>query len=155
MRDERSNYGGWNMPFGPMAGPMQQWMCAVQAWTNAMSMFIPGAQQMFMGAGFPAAAPPVTVDVILQRPAEVATGVNLIPGAECMSLSVGTLTGQGAYPPLLDGVSISTGQGVVSISVPVGVEQPAGNYTGEIKSGDGRTAGNLTVVITELVRDRK
>lgn len=157
MRDERSNYGGWNNSWGPMGAPMQQWICALQAWTNAWSAFMPGGwpQQMWTGAGFPAVAPPVSVDLALQRAAEVTTGVNLIPGAECMSLSVGSLTGEGPNPPLLEGVSISTGQGMVRIYVPVGVEQRAGNYSGEIKSGDGRTAGNLTVVIAELAQKRK
>jgi hypothetical protein len=154
MRDERSNFSGWNSPWGQMGAPMQQWICALQAWTNAWSAFMPGGWTQPMGAGCTAAAPPVSVRVSSHSPAEVTTVVDLIPGAECIPLTVDTLTGEGNTPPHLKDVSITSEQGCVRIHVPIPEYYVKGKYIGEIKSG-GRTAGHLTVVIADPPRESK
>lgn len=155
MRDDKTNYTNWANAWGPMAMPMQQWMAAMRAMTDAWSAFIPGGwpQQMWnMGTGgFPAAAstPALSVHVASHRPTGVTASVELNPGCENTMLTVGWLAGDGSNPPL-KGVTIGRDPGSLRIYVPVAASQPAGSYHGEIRGADGRCAGKLSVVITEL-----
>jgi hypothetical protein len=154
MGDEKPNYSSWGNPWGPMAMPMQQWMSAMRAVTEAWSSMMPGGfpQQMWnAGCAEPtaSAAPAVSVRVLSHRRAGVTTKVHLHPGTECEGLTVGTLVSEGSDVPL-DSVSIDVKHGVLQIKVVVMPEQPFGHYIGPIVTADGRTAGGLSVSLTEL-----
>ena len=152
MHSNRTSQNSWTNPWGPMALPMQQWMTVMRAWADAWSAFVPGGwpQQMWNMASpecAPAAAGPViSVQVSSQRPTEVTATLN--PGAEFCLLTVDSLKAE-ASKPALPGISISSAPGSVRIGVPVSEDQPAGKYSGDIKA-DGKTVGNLSVVITDL-----
>lgn len=152
MHNDRRNYGSGTNPWGPMAAPMQQWASVMCAWANAWTTMMPGgfAQEMWgpwwPGGGMPrAASAPVSVQVTSQRPVEVTTVLS--PGDEFLKLGIEPLEGSAGKPPL-KGVSITSGHGSVRVHVEVTAQQPAGIYCGDIKA-DGRTAGTLTVVISE------
>ncbi|HKD06497.1 MAG TPA: hypothetical protein VKB79_11400 [Bryobacteraceae bacterium] len=157
MRDDTRGYTGWNNAWNPMANPMQQWASMMRAWAEAWSAFAPGGwpQQMWNAAwpayGMPG-PPSVSVQVCSHRRAEITTRANLMPGAECSSLTVCALAAEGSKAQL-KGVSISGAPGAVRIVVPVPAEQPSGAYCGEIRTADGRGVGNLTVTIADLPRD--
>jgi hypothetical protein len=164
MNGNRPNNGGWQGAWGPMPAAMEQWVTAVKAWTDMLSAFVPGGwpgagpggwqQPWNMGGmaapwstpgaaqpGTPypgAAAPPVSVRVSSQRPAEVTA--SLLPGAEAMPLA--------AQVPNLKGISISCDGGKVCVHLQVAADQPAGVYPGKIKA-HGRDVGDLTVTISE------
>jgi len=158
MQDDRSNYSNWMNQWGPMAAPMQTWMMAMKAWTDAWGAMMPGMwpQTGYGGttgygspAGTACASPAVSVHVSSHRPAEVTASVDLYPGADCCKLTVGSLLAQGSNL-VLAGVSIGLSQGMLRIGVPVAADQPDGNYCGEIKGADGRCAGHLKVLIKGL-----
>jgi hypothetical protein len=154
MGDDKPNYSSWSNPWGPMAMPMQQWIAAMRAATEAWSAFMPGAFPQGMwnaGCAEPAAsgAPAVSVRVLSHRPAIVTTKLHLNPGAECAVLSIGSLTDEDSGVPL-DGVSIGVVHGMLQIKVLVMPEQPLGRYHGEIVTADGRIAGGLSVSLAKL-----
>lgn len=169
MPDDKTQYGNLFNPWGPMmTGPMQMWMSTMQAWANAWSAFVPGGfpQQMWnMPASSAGPAAPVSVTVSTQRPAEITTTTSLNPGAEYSLLKVDSLSCEAPQPSTqahgksahgvassIQGIAISSGPGGVRIAVSVSADQPAGKYSGAIKAADGRIAGNLTVVITDLAQ---
>lgn len=156
MPDDNQNYGGWNNPWGPMAAPFQQWMYAMQAWMNAWSGFVPGGwpQQMwgtFPGFGGATAPVPVCVEVTAYKPVSVSASVSLSPGAECMNLTLGPVTGE---PPAgtLNEVALAIRQGTVVVVVTVEASQAAGKYHGDI-SAQGRCVGALNIVIADPPRN--
>src|SRR4051794_20240710 len=92
MQDDKSNYSNWTNQWGPMAAPMQTWMMAMKAWTDAWGAMMPGMwpQTGYGGttgygspAGTACASPAVSVQVSSHRPAEVTAAVELDPGADC------------------------------------------------------------------------
>jgi hypothetical protein len=157
MPDDRPNFNtNWTNQWGPMSAPMQQWMTARRACTDAWFAMVPGWQQQAANMGWPgfppaAAAPAISVQVSSHRPAEVTASISLSPGAESSMLTVGWLKGDGSNAHLKD-VSIGCGPGSLRIGVPVPADQPSGRYCGEIKSADGRICGQLSVVIADLRR---
>jgi hypothetical protein len=166
MQNDRPSNTSWSNPWAPMWMPMQQWMNAMQAWAQAWSSMVPGGMGMGMGMGqqpynmpwpFPSqpqATPAVCVHVVAHRVAEVAATVNLCPGAECGALTVGPLNGEGRSHPL-KGVTIGGSMGSVHLNVPVPSDQASGRYCGEVRSADGRLAGSVTVVISDLSGHRE
>lgn len=158
MRDDTRGYTGWSNPWNPMPNPMQQWATMMRAWADAWLAFVPGSssqqmwpQQMWNAwPGFaPAATPGVSVQVCSHRRAEITTNLNIMPGAECSTLTVGSLACEGSKASL-KGVSVSGSPGAVRIVVTVPAEQPSGVYCGHIKTADGRPVGNLTVTVADL-----
>jgi len=162
MRDENPNFSSWTNPWGSMAAPMQMWVSGMRAWAEMWAPFLPGgaSQQMWnMGGwpGFPTGAsqvPALSIQVVSHRAAGVTASVHLLPGFECAPLMVGPLAGEGSEPPL-NRVSIDTAPGALRIHVPVPADQPVGTYHGSLTTADGRVAGRLTVVISDVSSARQ
>jgi hypothetical protein len=140
-------------PWGPFGAPLEMWMGAVRAWTEAWSAFMPGmTQNAFNPAammGFPpcppAAAPTVSIYVSSERPTEVTASMS--PCTDLNALETSDLTSDTASQQM-KGISISGGLGnTVRINVPVTADQPPGTYRGRI-SCRGLNVGSVTVVIT-------
>lgn len=160
MKDDRQNSGNWSTMFGPMGPLMAPWMQMMQAWTTAMSSFVPGAAPQAAwnpytwggAAGGPhppgaATSPTVSVQLSSHRPAEVTFGV--APGADAMTLAADPLgidDGSGA-PPLV-AVAITCTPGHVRVSVTVPNDQPPGRYSGAIRDAAGMQVGDLTVDVS-------
>ncbi|HLY16919.1 MAG TPA: hypothetical protein VKR61_06825 [Bryobacteraceae bacterium] len=150
MSNERSNYGNWYNPWGPMTPVMDQWSAAMKFWMDAVSSFMPGgrgawpAAWMAGAAGFPGAAPApeFSVEVASRRPTEVI--VQIKPGAGAMELKADSFE-----PLLLDSVALNRQQGRLQVRVRVADAQAAGRYHGVIRAADGSIAGEVTVVIAE------
>lgn len=150
MSNQRSNYGNWNNPWGPMTPLMDQWSAAMKFWMDAWSSFMPGGRGAWPPAsmpgagGFPgtATAPEFSVEVASKRPTEVI--VQIKPGAGAMELKAGSFE-----PALLDSVVLNRDKGRLQVRVTVQDAQPAGRYCGVIRGADGSIAGEVTVVIAE------
>jgi hypothetical protein len=167
MSDDRQNFGGWSTAWGPMSPFLVPWTNAIRMWTDALTMFVPGAggpQQTWnpaAGAYTPpgtaggaaavagaAPAPRVSVRVSSQSPAEVT--LNVAPNADRMKLVAGPLqkidAPSDALP--LTGVSITCEPGHVRVSVTVITDQPPGRYSGLVMNTTGNeVVGSLTVEI--------
>jgi len=164
MSDDRQNFGGWSTAWGPMSPFVLPWMNAMRMWTDALTMFAPGAQQgwnpaatgyqvpnaaggaaPYTGAG---PAPRVSVRVSSQSAAEVT--LNVAPYADRMTLVAGPLQkidGPSDALPLT-GVSITCEPGHVRVSVTVITDQPPGRYSGVVMNTTGNEiVGSLTVEI--------
>ena len=160
MKDDRQNFGNWSTMFGPMGPLMAPWMQMMQAWTTAMSSFVPGAAQQPAwnpyawggAAGGPhppgaAASPMVSVQVSSHCPTEVSLSV--APGADAGTLVADALPvddGSGA-PPLV-AVAFTCTPGHVRVSVTVPNDQPAGRYSGAVRDAAGMQVGDLTVDVS-------
>lgn len=152
MSDQRQN-GMWNA-FGPMGPMMAQaagpWMQVARMWSDSMSQFVPGGQQavsqwMAMWPGMPGASSAgarTAVRIASARPATVQ--VSLSPDAEYMTLASSLTSSAGGT---LGGVTITTKEGQVLISVTVADSQAPGLYRGSIVDGGGNPRGELTVDI--------
>jgi hypothetical protein len=166
MSDDRQNYGGWSTAWGPMSPFLVPWTNAIRMWSEALTMFVPGAgwpqQAWNPGAGAyappgtaggaapfagAAAGPKVSVKVSSQSPAEVT--LNVAPYADRMTLVAGPLNKVGGSDALpLTGVSLSCEPGHVRVSVTVVTDQPPGRYSGVILNANGNdVVGALTVDI--------
>jgi hypothetical protein len=155
MSDQRQFNGMWNAwgPMGPMmaqaAGP---WMQVARMWTDSMAQFVPGGQAavnqwMAMWPGMPGATASTAgaragVRVASARPTTVQ--VSLAPDAEYMTLSAAPVAASG---DALGGVTLSTVEGRLLVSVVVADSQAAGTYRGPIVDGGGNPRGELTVDI--------
>ena len=160
MKDDRQNFGNWSTMWGPMGPLMAPWMQVMQAWTTAMSAFVPGAAAQnpwnpYAGGGVwgsspsPTAAtsPKVSVQVSSKCPTEVIP--SMPPGADSMTLAADALEiDDGSGAPSLVGVAITCTPGHVRVSVTVPNDQPAGRYSGAIKDAAGMQVGDLTVDVS-------
>jgi len=156
--DNRYNYSGPNIANGPMWPLIAPWMQMIQAWTQAIGAFVPGAAapqpwnsySPREGAGYaqPAAmAPRVSVSVSSQYPTAVEASID--SGADAMPLTVDPLktTGGEEHHPPLRSVSIKSECGHVQVHVTVPTDQPAGRYAGTIRDTTGCKRGQLILEI--------
>jgi hypothetical protein len=147
MNDNRYNYNNPNMAWGPMWPFIAPWMQAMQAWTSAMSTFVPGAVPQNPW-GQCATSPTVSMTVSSRFPTEVSACVD--PGVDAMRLSADALSMDQADLRLFGGVVITSECGHVRISVRVPNDQPPGRYSAAIKDTAGCRRGELTVEISRL-----
>lgn len=159
MSHERQNYGSWSGPWGPMTPLMDQWASMMKMWTDAWTAWMPGGRfgnwpQAWTAAasGFSsqaAGAPtPISVEVRSLRPTEVS--VHLKPGAELMEL-----TAESFKPELHSPITLSSRPGRLKVRVSVAHDQPAGRYSGVIRTADGSIAGDITITISESSAERE
>lgn len=151
MSDNRCGYGGYGSSnpyaaWGPMWPFLAPWMQAMQAWSCAMSGFVPApvAQPSWSEC---ATVPKVSVKVQSKHRTEVTVCVDA--GADSARLTADPLKTQKVDEPWLHDVKIEAECGHVRIVVKVPDDQPAGVYRGMIRDGSGCKRGELIVDISK------
>ena len=150
MNDNRCNYSSPYGAWGPMWSLITPWVQAMQAWTCAMSGFVPGAAAQSSWSQC-AMTPRVSVKVSSRDQTNVSAHVE--PGADTMNLSADPLKSSDARnAAVLNDVTIESECGQVRIDITVPDGQPAGVYRGVIRDTCGCKRGDLTVEIARPAR---
>lgn len=155
MSDGSGNFGGgFNPGNNPLGMMMEQWMSAMQAWSQMLSSYMPpGWQQAttnpfaYGQASATMTAAAVMVKLSSARPAEVA--VSLSPGADPAGLVCEPLRPESGSGTPIEAASIARDGAAIQVGVKIGAKQAPGRYHGYIrrKTGPG-IAGELTVTIS-------
>lgn len=150
-----------NNPWVSFGMPMNMWMNAMRAWSEAWmtmmpNMMPPGMMPPWMMPGFPGAAmgygaSPATagyrINVSSSSAAAVSASLNLMPGADCRGLRLGVLRPeQGQATPPIASISPDS-QGTLSISINVPAKQEAGRFFADVLSPDGALTGRFSLDI--------
>jgi len=161
MSDDPRNYGNWSAAWGPMWPLVAAWGQAMQAWTTAVSNFVPGGAPQgawnpywWAGAAGPASyapgaatSPTVSVEVSSRCLTEVT--VSVAPGSDAGTLAADALAiDDGSDAPALVGTAIACTPGHVRVSVTVPNDQPEGRYSGAVRNAAGMQVGALTVQVS-------
>ena len=134
-----------NQPFMPLAALTEQWLHAMQAWTNAWLSLIPGACPPSNRPGY--GLPTIAVRVYAVQPVEVTA--SLKEGAECIELVSDTLYADDGSGLKIDAQHLSIKQVDANVRITLELDKPISpkRYTGAIRSkADGSRAGALTVI---------
>lgn len=148
MSDNRGNYPGGFNPANPLAMLTEQWMTAMQPWTQAWSTFLPMMQQPGMNPFATTANPAPAVSMKISSASPVEVVANLYPGLDMAGLVSEPLRAEGSAATPIESPEIVRDPGGVRISVKVADKQPAGRYRGYIRKKDGGVAGDLMVVVS-------
>ena len=134
-------YAGWG-PMWPFVAP---WMQAMQAWSCAMSGFVPAAAPQPSWSEC-ATVPKVSVRVTSKKSTEVSACLDA--GADTTRLTADPLKMDNKSDSRwIHDIAIDSECGHVRIAVKIADDQPAGVYHGIVRDPSGWKRGELTVEV--------